>query len=290
VDVFTFLIMCVVGFFVVTRVRHLSAKIEPLEKDNTALRDQLPGVIARVHDLEKTLEKSSLVAPQRSPSEAGSAQRTAIPTPPIAPTAAKVPPRAETPQRVHVVPPAPATPPPAAMPTYAPPPSPPPIYAAQPPARTPSLLGRGPDGEKKMDSRNLADLEARLGANWLNKIGTAAFVIGVALLLNYSMHYLGPAGKIALGYALSAAMLGVGVLGERTERYRIAARAELGGGWALAYFTAYASHNIAAVRLVASVGLGFALLFAMGWSHIRCASARKSLRGSQTFSRPSAWP
>ena len=104
------------------------------------------------------------------------------------------------------------------MPAYAPPPSPPPIYAAQPPARTPSLLGRGPDGEEKTESRNLAVREERLGANWLNKIGTATFVIGVALLLNYSMHYLGPAGKIALGYALSAALLGVRVFGERTER------------------------------------------------------------------------
>jgi uncharacterized membrane protein len=114
---------------------------------------------------------------------------------------------------------------------------------------------------KKKDPRNLADLEERLGANWLNKIGTAAFVIGVAMLLNYSMHYLGPAGKIALAYTLSAVLLGIGVIGERKERYRIAARAVLGGGWALAYFTTYALHNIAAVRLVASPELEFTLLF-----------------------------
>src|SRR4029077_4850836 len=82
-----------------------------------------------------------------------------------------------------------------------------------------------------------ADLEERLGANWLNKIGTAAFVIGVALLLNYSMHYLGPRGKIGLGYVLSAIFLAIGILCERRERYRIAGRAVLGGGWALAYFT-----------------------------------------------------
>lgn len=111
------------------------------------------------------------------------------------------------------------------------------------------------------EKRNWADLEERLGANWLNKIGTAAFVIGVALLLNYSMHYLGAQGKIILGYTLSACLLGVGVYGERNERYRIAARAVLGGGWALAYFTTYALHNIAAVQLVTSASLGFGLLF-----------------------------
>jgi Predicted membrane protein (DUF2339) len=109
--------------------------------------------------------------------------------------------------------------------------------------------------------RKWADIEERLGTSWLNKIGTAAFVIGVALLLNYSMHYLGPRGKIALGYALSAILLTAGIVGERKERYRIAGRAVLGGGWALAYFTTYAMHNIAAVRIVNSAGLGFALLF-----------------------------
>ena len=104
-------------------------------------------------------------------------------------------------------------------------------------------------------------MEERLGANWLNKIGTAAFVIGVALLLNYSMHYLGPAGKIGLGYALSAILIAIGILAERKERYRIAGRAVLGGGWALVYFTTYAMHNIAAVRIIANPSLGLALLF-----------------------------
>jgi hypothetical protein len=77
------------------------------------------------------------------------------------------------------------------------------------------------------------------------------------------MHYLGPAGKIALGYVLSAMLLGIGVWGETKQRYRIAARAVLGGGWALAYFTTYALHNVQSVRLVESPGLGFALLFAV---------------------------
>lgn len=111
------------------------------------------------------------------------------------------------------------------------------------------------------ERHRLAEMEERLGTNWLNKIGTAAFVIGVALLLNYSMHYLGPAGKIGLGYALSAVLLAIGVFAERKERYRIAGRAVLGGGWALVYFTTYAMHNIAAVRIVRNPGLGFALLF-----------------------------
>ena len=116
---------------------------------------------------------------------------------------------------------------------------------------------------KPADPERLANLEEKLGANWLNKIGTAAFVIGVALLINYSLHYFGPAGKIAMGYGVAVVFLALGVFGERSERYRIGARAVLGGGWALAYFTTYALHNIASVRLIEDPFIGFALLFAV---------------------------
>ena len=145
----------------------------------------------------------------------------------------------------------------------APPASPlirPPVSPPSQPFRAPSF-GTQQTSAAVQPKRNWADMEERLGANWLNKIGTAAFVIGVALLLNYSMHYLGAEGKIILGYAISAIFLIVGIVGERNERYRIAGRAVLGGGWALAYFTTYALHNIAAVRIVESASLGFTLLF-----------------------------
>jgi len=214
-DFLTFLVACAVAIFLFTRLQRLAAKVEPLEKENTSLRDQLHALRARVYDLETTLGKVSKVAPEQPQTVAGSAPETAIRTPAVVPTPAKVGLRAETPPTVPFVSPAPVSPTP---PAYTPPPTPLPIDAAQPAARTPNLMGHKQAGEKKLDSRNLADLEERLGANWLNKIGTAAFVIGVALLLNYSMHYLGPAGKIALGYVLGATMLVTGIFGERTYR------------------------------------------------------------------------
>ncbi len=124
-----------------------------------------------------------------------------------------------------------------------------------------SMRASAPKPAKAADAERLASLEEKLGTNWLNKIGTAAFVIGVALLINYSLHYFGPAGKIALGYGIAILFLALGVFGERSERYRIGARAVLGGGWALAYFTTYALHNIATVRLIDDPVLGFVLLF-----------------------------
>jgi hypothetical protein len=264
VEFWPLLLICAVGCILIapivalTRSRRLAEKTESLERENGSLREQLRGITKRVHELEKTVEKISRATPEYSEAAAEPATGSAAETPAVVTAPAKPEQQIERPPAAPVGRPAPAAAPLPAFPAATPRPSVP-----QPPAHPPNLMGRTLSKENKTESRSWADLEERLGANWLNKIGTAAFVIGVALLLNYSMHYLGPRGKIALGYALSSVLIGTGVFGERTERYRIAARAVLGGGWALAYFTTYALHNIAIVRLVTSAGLGFALLFAV---------------------------
>jgi hypothetical protein len=152
--------------------------------------------------------------------------------------------------------------PPPPLPFEEPMPKPQPNIAAVP---TPSLrvpeLIPAPAAAKELSREEWASLEEKLGANWLNKIGTGVFVIGVALFLSYSMRHLGPAGKIAVGYAVAMALLGFGVWGELHERYRTISRAVLGGGWAIAYFTTYAMGNVRAVRLIESPALGFVLLF-----------------------------
>ena len=241
---------------------------ENLEKENATIREQLRGLTKRLAQLEAVRENASSAGSVPAPSPSAAPQPNTIQVS----SAASAPPRVETPvEAPHhtsltvTPPPAAATPPKALPPPIAEPARPRtlPIPPASPSARPPNFTGTAFHDAKKSEARSLADLEESLGANWLNKIGTAAFVIGVALLLNYSMHYLGPAGKIALGYALSIILLGIGVAGEKKERYRIAGRAVLGGGWALAYFTTYAMHNIAAVRLVTSTWWGFALLFAV---------------------------
>ena len=108
-----------------------------------------------------------------------------------------------------------------------------------------------------------ADWEAVVGGNWLNKLGAVVLVVGIALLLAYSVSYLGPVGRVALGLSLSVAMLGAGVVLHRRERYRIFAEGLLGGGWAGLYFTTYAMHGLAAARVIDSPLLGTLLLFAV---------------------------
>jgi len=94
--------------------------------------------------------------------------------------------------------------------------------------------------------------EAIVGASWLNKIGVLVLVVGIALFLGYSFVRLGPPGRIALGYAVSVAMLIVGVIAEHRLRYRLFARGLIGGGWAAVYFTTYAMHGLEAARVIDS--------------------------------------
>src|SRR5438093_5305454 len=106
--------------------------------------------------------------------------------------------------------------------------------------------------------------EGRIGGSWLNRIGRAPLVIGIAFALGYSLTRLGPAGKAALATAASLAMIVGGVLLERRETYRFYGRGLIGGGWAALYATAYAVHELEATRVVESPLVGFALLLLVG--------------------------
>ena len=117
---------------------------------------------------------------------------------------------------------------------------PPPIFAVE---LGPTLFERLKGG---------LDLEEALGANWLNKIGIVILVIGVALFLAYQLRQVGPAGKVLVGVLVSAALLLGGIFMERKGRYRILGRAGIGGGWALAFFTAYAMYHVEATRIFTS--------------------------------------
>ncbi len=103
-------------------------------------------------------------------------------------------------------------------------------------------------------------LEQTLGANWLNKIGIAILVIGLAFFLAYKLQTWGPGGKVLCGFAVSFALLGGGVWLERKPTYRIFARGGIGGGWALAYFTTFAMYHLQAARIVDSLPVDLVLM------------------------------
>jgi Predicted membrane protein (DUF2339) len=104
------------------------------------------------------------------------------------------------------------------------------------------------------------DWEELIGGSWLNVIGIVVFVLGMALLAQYSLSRFPAAGKIATGLVIGFVLVGCGVRLDRVQRYRLLAWTLVGGGWALLYFTAYAAYNIEASRIIAEPALGLLVL------------------------------
>jgi uncharacterized membrane protein len=192
----------------------------------------------RIHVLEQKLQSGSTVAPVTPP------------PPPIEKPIVSAPPRVVEP---IVAPPAPklVDPPRVFVP---------PTRVSPPPAATPSFSATPADAPKAPTRKSALDVEEMLGANWLNKLGIGLVVLGIASLIAFQLKNFGPMGKVLLGFALSVAMLAVGVWFERADRYRILARASVGGGWALLFFTTYAMHFVPAAHVIASEVLDLVLL------------------------------
>jgi uncharacterized membrane protein len=138
-------------------------------------------------------------------------------------------------------------------------PAPAPVTPLPPPSFTPaesapSLAGR---------FQSSLDVEEMLGTNWLNKLGIVILVLGVAFFLAYQLKALGPAGKVLVGFVTAGVLLGAGIWFDRRERYRILARAGIGGGWALLFFTAYAMYHVPAARVLSSQAVDLALMLAV---------------------------
>ncbi len=88
--------------------------------------------------------------------------------------------------------------------------------------------------------------------NLFAKIGIVLLVLGLALLGRIALIAMGPGLRVALIYAIAAAMLGGGIWLERRERYRLLGRTGIGGGWALLFFTTYAMHHVAPMMVMRS--------------------------------------
>ena len=107
------------------------------------------------------------------------------------------------------------------------------------------------------------DLEEMMGTNWLNKIGIIILVLGIAFFLSYQLKTLGPAGKVLVGLATAAVLLGAGIWFDKKDQYRVLARAGIGGGWALTFFTAYAMYHVPAAQVLSSQVVDLMLMLAV---------------------------
>jgi hypothetical protein len=155
-------------------------------------------------------------------------------------------------------PPAPSTPAPASrVPAQIPPAAaarvsvPPPISPYGVPAPKPTFQQR---------MKTVSAIEETLGTNWLNKLGIIILVVGVALFGIYELGALGPLGKVGISYLAAAFLLGGGIYLEKNERYRLLGRTGIGGGWALFFFSTYAIHHVAAMRVLNSLTIDCILM------------------------------
>src|SRR5215470_14180623 len=242
---------------VIDALNHGQAKIESLEK--------------RVHDLEHSGGVSASPPPTaqtpepvRTPTSPPKpiAPSTESPQPPVPitppeavrlPEPVKLPPPAPTPAPVQV--PQPAIPRQHTTGPSTPPATPPPSRPSPPPLMPPPKFAHA-------SPRQIgAEFEQKLGGNWLNKIGITILVIGISLFLAIKFPSLANPQKILIGYVVSLGILGGGVYLEKLDRYRIFARALIGGGWALTFFTTYAMHFVPYTRVIDTQSVDLVLLF-----------------------------
>lgn len=162
-------------------------------------------------------------------------------------------------------------PPPAAAP--APPPPPPsapepvrpkPVVIASPlqPIQ-PRILQPAPEPEPVKEPKESVPLENLIGERILPRIGVIAIVLGMSLLVWYSITNLGPAGKIALAAVTGAGMVVGGVMLRRRPHLQLLGSCLVGGGWAVLYITGYAAHAVEASRIIENKLLGFLVLLAV---------------------------
>lgn len=255
-----------------------------------ALAESIDDVNRRIDSLDMDIARlrrsaAAAAAPQRPlepaqapgvPAGTEAAPLSASPVPPAAaaPTAAAVPPIAAA-QSVAAGPGAPEPPPlpaPGPPPRVARPPAPAPgAGTARPPAppgiRPPAVAAASSSARSarpRPGAETIDTWETRIGGSWLNRIGVALLVIGIAFALGYSFTQLGPSGKAALATAISLVLIGGGVALERRPAYTFYGRGLIGGGWAALYATAYAVHELQATRIIEDARAGFALLILVG--------------------------
>ncbi len=251
------LVAVIVAIAALQRVRELSKRLDALELEVSVLRGSLPGLRVAAPSVPAAAPPPPPAPPPIPPSPSSEAVPPPAITPPSSSPEVLRPPAAAAP--VPMAPPAqparPAAPPPA-PPSGAPAPPPAPAVAA---TSTATAAPAARFREAKPPS-SPTDVEEVLGAQLFLKVGVATLVVGVVLFLGYAFRMMGPAGRVAVGYLAGAGLLGGGLAAERRETYRAFGRALVAGGWGILYFVTFATHFVAAARVVESAAAAIVAL------------------------------
>ncbi len=99
-------------------------------------------------------------------------------------------------------------------------------------------------------SKPIADVLIENAPYILSRVGIVGIVIGLGFAVAYSWEYFGALFKIVAGFAAAGALVAGGEIFSRRKGWGWYGQGITGGGYALAYFVAYAAHNIASVRVI----------------------------------------
>ena len=123
----------------------------------------------------------------------------------------------------------------------------------------------------KVEPSKLKDsesIEMKLGTYWFVRIGVVLLLTGIATLAWFKRSFffdLSPGTKVALFYALSASMGGLGFwIQKKKEELKNYGQVLIAGGFAATYFTTYAAHIFEPVKIIPEPTLALVLLFSLG--------------------------
>ena len=134
------------------------------------------------------------------------------------------------------------------------------------------------------------DLEMKLGSYWFVRVGVTMLLTGFVFLANYAreqfFNLLPAGGKVAVLYALSGLLLGLGLwLERRREELKSYARVLSAGGIAAVYYTTYAAHKVEMLRVIESPVIAGILLLI--WAGVLLYVSHK--RDSQSLAMTSVF-
>lgn len=151
---------------------------------------------------------------------------------------------------------------------------PPPLPARKPPAFIPPPAAPQAPAAAPRETKPSINWETWLGTVLIPRVG--AFLLATAVVVGFSMAFqrMGPGGRVLAGYAICAALLGIGFWQER--KYVQFGRILLGAGFALTYFVTYAAHYISFARIIESPFVDWVLLGAVALVWAATAQVRRS--------------
>lgn len=213
-----------------------SQELEAIRSLQRDLRAKLESLDHRIKQLEGEEIAAALPVAEVPPIESKTPPAATLAPPPPEPIAQEAPKTVEEPAEKATE-------------------TPPPLPIIPPVASTP-------------EPKEKESFELHFGQVWLVRIGIVVLLTGLVFLGNFAWKEIaakvGPAGKLAVLYSAGLALVGIGFLVKR-KRSELAAYGKvlIGGGIATVYYTTYAAHFVAPLKVIGSPLLGGALLLAL---------------------------